>query len=116
MDDYFMNQYVIVGLVFFACTLLVIYTQINSTVKSDQASLKERLQKEFSAYKVIERNQNIIICRNTLNHHFDEELVLIRIDANQPKNRRTSGQTLIVTYAKQPSLREIKKDIAAHLS
>lgn len=111
-----MDKYLIVGLVFCVCVLLIIYTQINSQPKSDQVSFKEKLQKEFPAYKIVERNQNIIICQEKTNQRFDEELVLIRIDPNQQKNLRISGQTLIATYAKQPSLREIKKDILSHLS
>jgi hypothetical protein len=111
-----LEKYLVVGIVFAACLLLVAYTQLNSRDKADDhLSLKDRLQKEFPGFKVIERNQNIIICKEGVNPRIPDELVLIRIDPNQQKNLRTSGKMLIATYAKQPSVREVKKDAAPYL-
>jgi len=110
------DKYLVVGIVFAACLLLIIYTQLDSKSSEDKhLSFKDKLQKEFPNYKVIERNQNLIICRENPNQRFPEELVLIRIDPEQQKNLRTSGSTLIATYPKQPSIREIKKDSASYL-
>ena len=110
------EKYLVVGIVFAVCLLLIIYTQIDRSKKEDnQLSFKEKLQKEFSNFKVIERNQNLIICRENPNQRIPEELVLIRIDPEQKKNLRTSGKMLIATYSKQPSIREVKKDSAPYL-
>lgn len=110
------EKYLIVAIVFAACVLLIIYTQLDDSKKEDPSlSFKEKLQKEFPNYKIVERNQNIIICREIENQRIPEELVLIRIDAEQKKNLRNSGKMLIATYSKQPSLREIRKDTANYL-
>lgn len=110
------EKYLIVAIVFAACILLIIYTQLDDRKKEDPSlSFKEKLQKEFPNYKIVERNQNIIICREIANQRIPEELVLIRIDAEQKKNLRNSGEMLIATYSKQPSLREIRKDTANYL-
>lgn len=110
------EKYLIVAIVFAACILLIIYTQLGDRKKEDPSlSFKDKLQKEFPNYKVIERNQNIIICREIANQRIPEELVLIRVDPEQKKNLRNSGKMLIVTYSKQPSLREIRKDTASYL-
>jgi len=110
------EKYLIVAIVFAACILLIIYTQLDDRKKEDPSlSFKEKLQKEFPNYKIVERNQNIIICREIANQRIPEELVLIRIDSEQKKNLRNSGKMLIATYSKQPSLREIRKDTASYL-
>ncbi len=110
------DKYLVVGIVFAACLLMIIYTQLDTSKKEDQKlSFKEKLQKEFANFKVVERNQNLIICREIQNQRIPEELVLIRIDPEQKKNLRTSGKMLIATYSKQPSIREVKKDSAAYL-
>ena len=72
------------------------------------------MQKEFSQYHVIERNQTIMICEVSDDHQPDE-LVLIRIDPNQKKNMRSFGRRMTFTYPKQPSLREMRKDFAPYL-
>ena len=110
------EKYLIVAIVFAVCILLIIYTQLDDRKKEDPSlSFKEKLQKEFPNYKIVERNQNIIICREIANQRIPEELVLIRIDSEQKKNLRNSGKMLIATYSKQPSLREIRKDTASYL-
>lgn len=110
------DKYLIVGIVFAACILLIIYTQLDTSKKQDPTiSFKDKLQKEFPDYKVVERNQNIIICREIPNQRILEELVLIRIDPEQKKNLRTSGKMLIATYAKQPSVREVRRDAKPYL-
>ena len=110
------DKYLIVGIVFVACILLIIYTQLDDRKKEDKSlSFKEKLQKEFPNYTIMERNQNLIICREGHNPRIPEELVLIRIDPEQKKNLRNSGKMLIATYAKQPSIREIRKDTVNHL-
>ncbi len=72
------------------------------------------MQKEFSQYHVIERNQTIMICEVSEGHQPDE-LILIRIDPNQKKNMRNFGRRMTFTYPKQPSLREMRKDFAPYL-
>ena len=111
-----MDKYLIIVIVLVVCILMIVYTQMETKPKTDPLSLKDMLQKEFPMYKIVERNQNIIICKEIPNQRVDEELVLIRIDPNQQKNLRNTGKMLIATYAKQPSLREIKKDAAAYLN
>ncbi|OTG66399.1 hypothetical protein [Acinetobacter silvestris] len=110
-----MDKYLIVVMVFIASIAMVIYTQKEGKSKSEKLSLKDALQKAFPTYKIVERNHNIILCKEIPNQRIDEELVLIRIDPNQQKNLRNSGKMLIATYPKQPSIRELKKDTAAYL-
>lgn len=110
-----MEKYLIVAIVLVACILLVIYTQIDHSKSSKKLSLKEKIQQEFPQYKVIERNENIVICKPIAGSRIDDELALIRIDPNQNKNLRTVGKMLIATYSKQPSLREIRKDVADYV-
>ena len=111
------DKYLVVGIVFAACLVLIIYTQLDSGKKEGKSfSFKATLQKEFPNYTILERNQNFIICREGSNPRIPEELVLIRVDSEQKKNLRTSGKMLIATYTKQPSIREIRKDTLPYLT
>ncbi|MCH4242875.1 hypothetical protein [Acinetobacter gerneri] len=109
-----MDKYVIIGIVLVLCVLMVIYTQTggNSTPK---LSLKQQIEKAFPQYKVIDKFNGVAICKEN-SRQFLEELVIIRVDAEQSKNIRDTGITKILTYSKQPSLAQIRKDIAGHLS
>lgn len=110
------EKYLVVGVVVALCLALIAYTQFSGQDGEDKSlSFKAKLQKAFAGFKVIERNQNLIICREIENQRVADELVLIRIDPNQQKNLRTTGKMLIATYSKQPSIREVKKDAAAYL-
>ena len=112
-----LEKYLIVGIVFAACIVLIIYTQMDSHKKEDKTlSFKEKLQKEFPNYKILERNQSFIISREGSNPRIPEELVLIRVDPEQKKNLRNSGKMLIATYSKQPSIREVRKDALPYLN
>ncbi|MNV94480.1 hypothetical protein D3C71_1892820 [compost metagenome] len=108
-----MDKYWVVAIVVVFCIFLVIYTQRAYTSPS-KMSFKEIVQKEFSQYHVIERNQTIMICEVSDGHQPDE-LVLIRIDPNQKKNMRNFGRRMTFTYPKQPSLWEMRKDFAPYL-
>ncbi|WP_313036011.1 hypothetical protein [Acinetobacter sp.] len=108
-----MEKYLVVAIVVVVCILLVIYTQ-RAEGNSTQKSLKEIVQKEFPQYKVIEKNQTIMICE--INHRNEpDELIFIRIDPNQKKNIRTFGRRVTFTYSKQPSIKEMRKDFAPYL-
>ena len=108
-----MEKYLVVAIVVVVCILLVIYTQRADT-SSTEKSLKEIVQKEFPQYKVIEKNQTIMICE--INHRNEpDELIFIRIDPNQKKNVRNFGRRVTFTYSKQPSVREMRKDFAPYL-
>ena len=110
------EKYVVVGVAVALCLALVAYTQFSGRNTEDKSlSFKDKLQKEFPQFNIMERNQSFIICREVENQRIPEELVLIRIDSEQQKNLRTSGKMLIATYSKQPSIREVKKDAAAYL-
>jgi hypothetical protein len=108
-----MDKYLVVAIVVIVCILIVIYTQrVNSG--SSNKSFKKIVQNEFSKYKVIEKNQTLMICE--MNHRNEpDELVLIRIDPNQKKNIRNFGRRVTFTYPKQPSIREMRKDFAPYL-
>ena len=108
-----MDKYWGVAIVVIFCIFLVIYTQ-RAYASPSKMSFKEIVQKEFSQYHVIERNQTIMICEVSDGHQSDE-LVLIRIDPNQKKNMRNFGRRMTFTYPKQPSLREMRKDFAPYL-
>lgn len=111
-----MDKYLVVAIVIAICIVIVIYTQRGeSSSRSGNTSFKDIVQKEFMKYKVIERNQTIMICE--MNHRNEpDELVLIRIDPNQKKNIRNFGRRVTFTYSKQPSVREMRQDFAQYLS
>jgi len=93
---------------------IIIYTQRADTGSASR-SFKDIVQKEFNKYKVIEKNQTIMICE--INHRNElDELVLIRIDPSQKKNFRNFGRRITFTYSKQPSVREMRQDFAPYLS
>lgn len=109
-----MDKYLIVTIVLVLCLILVFYTQKSQDAQTG-GSLKDMLKKAFPQYQVIEKNDTIIICeinpRNAL-----EELIVIRVDPNQKKNFRSFGRRITITYPKQPSIKEIKKDTLQYLS
>lgn len=110
-----MDKYAIVALVFIFCIGLIAYTQMGSQSLKAPKSFKDRVQQAFPNFKIIEKYNNIVICE--MNHRNEpEELISIRLDANQQKNIRIYGRTMIATYPKEPSAREMKKDFAAHLN
>ncbi|NNG81778.1 hypothetical protein HLH16_07380 [Acinetobacter sp. ANC 5378] len=110
-----MDKYLVVAIVIAICIVMVIYTQRGeSPSRSGNMSFKDIVQKEFRKYKVIERNQTIMICE--MNHRNEpDELVFIRIDPNQKKNIRNFGRRVTFTYPKQPSIGEMRKDFAPYL-
>lgn len=109
-----MDKFVLVGIVFVLCIVLVIYTQLSSGSSSSAKTLKQKLQNEFPKYKIIEKSDTLMICE--ISHRNEpEELVIIRIDSNQKKNIRTFGRRATITYPKQPSIKEIKKDVVPYL-
>lgn len=110
-----MEKYLVVAIVIAICIVMVIYTQRSGGSScSGNSSFKDIVQKEFIKYKVIERNQTLMICE--MNHRNEpDELVLIRIDPNQKKNIRNFGRRVTFTYPKQPSIGEMRKDFAPSL-
>jgi len=108
-----MDKYLIVAIVVILCIFIVIYTQRADT-GSARRSFKDIVQKEFSSYKVIERNGVIVIGEHNTQNQF-EERIMIRIDQNQKKNIRNFGWRVTFTYSKQPSVREMRKDFAPYL-
>ena len=108
-----MDKYLVVAIVIIACIVLVIYTQPADS-GSAKKSFKDIVQKEFSPYKVIERNGVIVIGEYNTHDQF-EERIMIRIDQNQEKNIRNFGRRVTFTYSKQPSVREMRQDFAPYL-
>ncbi|MDN5512825.1 hypothetical protein [Acinetobacter sp.] len=75
-----MDKYLVVAIVVIVCIGIVIYTQ-HADAASTSRSFKDIVQKEFGKYKVIEKNQTIMICE--INHRNElDELIFIRIDPN----------------------------------
>ena len=108
-----MDKYAVAAIVFVLCIVLIIYTQMNDS-SSTGKSFKQIVQNAFPKFKIIEKHETIMICE--INHRNEpEELVFVRVDPNQQKNIRFSGRMMIVTYPKQPSVREMKKDLSKHL-
>ena len=109
----FMDKLMIIGIVVFLCVLMVIYTQMTPQAK-DASSLKIQLQKAFPQFKVIEKHGTVMICE--ISHRNEpEELVFIRVDPQQQKSIRPFGRRVTMTYAKYPSVKEIKKDAMPYL-
>lgn len=109
-----MEKYYIVGLVLVLCIALVMYTQIGSNQGKGHQTLKQSVQKAFPKYKVIEKQETIVICKIIQGTEL-EELVVLRIDPNQQKNIRNYGRRATITYSKKPMMNELKKDVAPYL-
>ena len=109
MDKYF----IVISVVIF-CIILVIYTQKSESPSSKAKNLKDKVQQAFPNFRVVERVNTIVVSGVNFRNEL-EEFVTIRIDENQEKNIRRYGSMMIVTYAKEPSEREMKKDILPHL-
>lgn len=94
--------------------LILIFTKIKASKKKNQ-TFKELVKKTFPKYRIIEKNQAIMICE--INHRNEpDELVFIRINPNQKKNIKKSGRMLIANYAKSPNAKEMKTDFGRHLN
>ncbi|MEJ2898786.1 hypothetical protein [Acinetobacter sp. NS-4] len=109
-----MDKYLGVVIVVIVCIGIVIYTQ-RADAGSTSRSFKDIVQKEFGKYKVVERNDVILIGEYNTHDQF-EERIMIRIDPNQKKNIRNFGRRVTFTYSKQPSVREMRQDFAQYLS
>lgn len=95
-------------------TLIFIFIKIKDSKKKNQ-TLKELVKNTFPKYKIIEKNQTIMICE--INHRNEpDELVFIRINPNQKKNIKKSGRILIADYPKKPNAKEMKTDFGRHLN
>ena len=95
-------------------TLFFIKKQKAPKVINNSKNFKELVRNTFPKYRIIEKNQMIMICE--YNHRNEpEELVFIRIDASQKKKMHYSGRMLIADYPYMPSAREMKSDFARHL-
>ncbi|NHB57272.1 hypothetical protein G9F32_04390 [Acinetobacter sp. 194] len=109
-----MEKYLVVIAVVAALIVLIAYTQINADSNSKQGTFLGKLKSSFPQYTIIEKFGSYMICE--INHRNEpEELVIIRFDENQKKNIRTFGRRVTLTYPKQPSMGEIKKDAAPYL-
>ncbi|WOE32075.1 MULTISPECIES: hypothetical protein [unclassified Acinetobacter] len=109
-----MDKYLIVLMVVIFCIFLIIYTQRSQQNSAEPKQFKQRVLKAFPEFSVVEKYNNIIISKLNQQHQL-QELVTIRIDANQQKNIRLYGGMMIATYPKPPSIREMKKDFTLHL-
>lgn len=109
-----MDKYLIVLLVFIFCVILVIYTQKGESKSKEPKSLRGKVLRAFPAFNVVEKFNTIVIY-GLNERQEEEEFVTIRIDEHQQKNIRLYGRMMIVTYSKEPSERELKKDLSQHL-
>lgn len=109
-----MDKYSIVILVLIFCIILVVYTQKGESKLAKPKVLKDKIQQAFPTFKVIEKFSTIVLSGMNVRGE-EEELVTIRIDENQQKNIRLYGRMMIVTYTKEPSEKELKKDLSQHL-
>lgn len=94
---------------------LILVIRKNQNKKQKNINLKELVKKTFPKYKIIEKNQAIMICE--INHRNEpDELVFIRIKPNQRKTIKKSGRMLIVEYPNRPKINELKNDLGKHLN
>ncbi len=92
--------------------LALVVRQVKQKTPTAKYSFKQIVQKTFPKYKIIEKNQQIMICE--INHRNEpDELVFIRI--GNPKNIRKSGRMVIADYPKAPSPQEMKSDFGRYL-
>lgn len=109
-----MEKYLVVLAVVVVLIVLIAYTQMNADSDSKQGTFLEKLKSTFPQYLVVEKFGSYTISE-TNQRNESEELVIIRFDENQKKNIRTFGRRVTLTYPKQPSIKEIIKDIAPYL-
>jgi len=94
---------------------LILIIRKNQNKEQKNISLKELVKKTFPKYKIIEKNQTIMICE--INHRNEnDELVFIRIKPNQRKTIKKSGRMLIIDYPNKPGINELKTDLSKHLT
>ncbi len=98
-----------------AVVIIILKISIGKKNKNKkELSLKETVKKTFPNYKIIEKNQTIMICE--INHRNEpDELVFIRIKSNSSKNIKKSGRMLICDYPKKPTAEEMLRDFKGHL-
>ena len=94
-------------------TLIFLFKKTKS--KDKNLSLKDLVKKTFPKYKIIEKNQTIMICE--INHRNEpDELVFIKINANEKKTIKKSGRMLIANYPNEPTSKEMKIDFGKYLN
>ena len=102
---------IITGLIVIA---LIIFFISKKKIASNNLPLKKLVQKTFPKYKIIEKHGTIMICE--INHRNEpEELVFIRVNQGSKKDIRKSGRMLIADYPSKPTIKELKKDLRAHI-
>lgn len=85
-----------------------------TSTKTEKLPLRDVVKKTFPKYKVIEKNQTIMICE--INHRNElDELVFIRIKPNEAKKIKKSGRILICDYPEIPTSKEMVFDFREHL-
>lgn len=92
--------------------LIAIALGITLSRKEKNNSFKDIVKKTFPKYIIREKNNQIMICE--YNHRNEpDERVFIRI--GNTKKIEKSGRFIIVNYPKQPSSKELKKDLGKFL-
>lgn len=91
------------------------FKSLKEKSSNNKLPLKELVKKTFPKYKIIEKNQTIMICE--ISHRNEpEELVFIRIKPNQQKSIKKSGRMLIADYPYIPTAKQLKLDFGQHLN
>lgn len=113
-----MELFIVILLVIFGAIVISLFTKDKKKFKNKSAqirkmSFKEIVQQTFPKYRIIEKNQQIMICE--YNHRNEpEELVFIRL--SNKKSIKKLGRMLIVEYSKLPTPKEMKADFESHLN
>lgn len=105
---------VLTSFIFVIALIIIVKSMSKNTKKESELSLKKLVQKTFPKYKIIEKNQMIMICEITHRNEPDE-LVFIRISPNKNKKIKKSGRMFICDYPKTPTASEMKKDFGKYL-
>jgi hypothetical protein len=83
-----------------------------SKPKPHELSLFHTVRKEFSEFKVLKKQENVLICDVRNVRKEPEEIVFIRIEPNKVKCIEVKGRFIVATYPYIPTGKQMRKDFA----
>ncbi|SUU22818.1 hypothetical protein [Acinetobacter haemolyticus] len=107
-------ELIIVIILVVLSTVLIYRTLKKPSVRkvASKNNFREVVKKAFPKHKIIDKNQQIMICE--INHRNEpDELVFIRI--GRAKNIQKDGRRVIIYYPTEPTASELKRDLSKFL-
>ncbi|MDU2408678.1 MAG: hypothetical protein E7D55_10755 [Acinetobacter junii] len=83
---------------------------VNKTKNLKSESLFFVVKKEFSEFKIFEKHGQVLICDIKNVRKEPDEIVFIRIEADNFKKLEVKGRFMVATYPRVPTGKEMRKD------